>query len=99
MKDLFADIIGFDWDEGNREKNYLKHKVRNGECEDVFFNQPLIVVSDTKHSAKEKRYAAFGVTDGGRKLTVVFTLRGKLIRVISAREMTAKERRYYEKHA
>ena len=99
MKDFFADIVGFDWDEGNRDKNYLKHNVRNGECEDIFFNQPLIVASDTKHSIREKRYAAFGVTDGGRKLTVVFTLRGKLIRVISARDMTAKERRYYEEHA
>jgi uncharacterized protein len=99
MKDLFISIVGFDWDEGNRDKNDLKHNVRNGECEDILFNQPLIGVSDTAHSAKEKRYAAFGVTDGGRKLTVVFALRGKLIRVICARDMTAKERRYYEKHA
>ena len=99
MKDLFVNIVGFDWDKGNRDKNHLKHNVRNGECEDIFFNQLLIVVSDAAHSAKEKRYAAFGVTDGGRKLTVIFTLRGKLIRVISARDMTAKERRYYEKHA
>ena len=98
MKDLFANIVGFDWDEGNREKNYLKHNVRNGECEDIFFNQPLIVAGDTEHSTKEKRYAAFGVTDGRRQLTVIFTLRGKLVRVISARDMTAKERRYYENH-
>ena len=99
MKDAFANIVGFDWDDGNRDKNYLKHNVRNGECEDVFFNQPLIIVSDTKHSKKEKRYAAFGVTDGGRKLTVVFTLRTKLIRVISARDMNGRERKFYEKHA
>ena len=99
MKDLFTNIVGFDWDEGNRDKNDLKHSVRNGECEDIFFNQPLIVISDTQHSKKEKRYAAFGVTDGGRRLTVVFTLRAKLIRVISARDMTAKERRFYEKHS
>jgi len=99
MKDAFADIVGFDWDDGNREKNYLKHNVRNGECEDVFFNQPLIIVSDIGHSKKEKRYAAFGVTDGGRKLTVVFTFRAKLLRVITARDMTIKERRFYEKNA
>ena len=98
MRYLFPDIIGFDWDEGNREKNYLKHNVRNGECEDVFFNQPLVIVSDMKHSQEERRYSAFGITDGGRKLTVVFTLRKNLIRVISARDMTTKERRYYEKH-
>ena len=97
MKELFTDIIGFDWDDGNRDKNYLKHNVLNGECEDVFFNQPLIIVSDNKHSKKEKRYAAFGVTDGGRKLTAIFTLRAKLIRVISARDINEKERKYYEK--
>ena len=99
MQGLFAGIVGFDWDDGNRDKNTLKHKVLNGECEDVFFNQPLIIVSDTKHSKKETRHAAFGVTDGGRKLIVIFTLRAKLIRVISARDMNRKERRFYEKHS
>lgn len=99
MREVFTDIIGFDWDDGNRDKNRLKHNVLNGECEDVFFNQPLIIVSDTKHSKKEKRYAAFGVTDGGRKLTIIFTQRGDLIRVISARDMNSKERRFYEKHS
>ena len=99
MKELFADAVGFDWDDGNRDKNNLKHNVLNGECEDVFFNQPLIIVSNIRHSKKEKRYAAFGVTDGGRKLTIIFTLRAKLIRIISARDMNRKERKYYEKHA
>ncbi|MBL7189735.1 MAG: BrnT family toxin [Phycisphaerae bacterium] len=99
MKELFADIVGFDWDDGNRDKNNLNHNVLNGECEDVFFNQPLIIAGDTMHSKKEKRYAAFGVTDGGRKLTIIFTLRAKLIRVISARDMNGKERKYYEEHA
>ena len=99
VKDVFAEIIGFDWDDGNRDKNYLKHDVHNGECEAVFFNQPLVIISDPKHSRKEKRYAAFGVTDGGRRLTVIFTLRKRLIRVVSARDMNAKERRFYEKQA
>ena len=99
MKELFADIIGFDWDDGNRDKNQLRHNVLNGECEDVFFNQPLVIISDAKHSNIEKRYAAFGVTDGGRKLIVIFTVRRKLIRVISARNMNRKESRFYEKHA
>jgi len=96
MKETFERITGFDWDDGNREKNRLKHDVLNGECEDVFFNQPLIILDDAKHSKKEKRYAALGGTDSGRGLTVVFTLRGYLIRVISARDMNKKERRFYE---
>ena len=99
MHELFAGIVGFDWDDGNRDKNDLKHKVLNGECEDVFFNQPLIIVSDTQHSKKEKQRSAFGGTDGGRRLTVIFTLRAQHIRVISARDMTPQERRFYEKHS
>jgi len=99
MQKVFKDITGFDWDDGNRDKNRLKHNVLNGECEDVFFNQPLVIVNDNKHSEHEKRYAAFGVTDGGRRLAVIFTQRGNLIRVISARDMNNKERRFYEKHS
>jgi uncharacterized DUF497 family protein len=96
MKETFSSIVGFDWDDGNRDKNRLKHDVLNGECEEVFFNQPLIILDDTKHSKKEKRLAAFGVTDSGRKLTVVFVRRGDLIRVISARNMNRREKRFYE---
>ena len=99
MREVFENITGFDWDDGNRDKNRLKHNVLNGECEDVFFNQPLVIVDDARHSKDEKRYAAFGVTDGGRKLTVIFTQRENLIRVISARDMNSKERRFYEKHS
>lgn len=96
MRRTFTDIIGFEWDDGNRDKNRVKHNVLNGECEEVFFNQPLIVLDDANHSKKEIREAAFGVTDNGRRLTVVFTRRKNLIRVISARDMNKKERRFYE---
>ena len=96
MKETFSGIVGFDWDDGNRDKNRLKHDVLNGECEEVFFNRPFIILDDAKHSKKEKRSAAFGITDGGRELTVVFTRRGDLIRVISARDMNRREKRFYE---
>ncbi len=86
---------GFDWDDGNREKN-LKHAVRSWECEQVFFNEPLIILDDPKHSVAEDRSAALGKTDGGRQLTIVYTMRGSKIRVISARDMSKKERQYYE---
>jgi uncharacterized DUF497 family protein len=99
MREIFKDITGFDWDDGNRDKNRLKHNVLNGECEDVFFNQPLVIVDDTRHSEDEKRSAAFGVTDSGRRLIVIFTQRENLIRVISARNMHNKERKFYEKHS
>ena len=87
---------GFDWDKGNQTKN-LKHNVLNKEAEEVFFNKPLKIFADFKHSQQERRFLALGKTNVGRKLTVVFTLRGSLIRVISARDQSKKERRVYEK--
>ncbi|TAN48773.1 MAG: BrnT family toxin [Methylococcaceae bacterium] len=90
-------ITGFDWDAGNARKND-KHAVALGEAEQVFFNQPLLLLDDSKHSQKEPRYHALGKSDKGRLLHITFTLRhdGRLIRVISARDMHKKERMIYE---
>ena len=94
--EIFKGIVGFQWDEGNIDKNYRKHGVHWTECEEVFFNDPLVVKPDVKHSKKEERFYALGKTNGGRLLFVVFTIRGDKIRVISARDMNKKERRIYE---
>jgi len=94
MDDL-KDCIGFDWDEGNLEKNWILHQVSQSECEQVFFNEPYIVTDDEKHSIKEKRWFLLGQTDSERLLFIVFTIRNKRIRVISARDMSKKERNYY----
>jgi uncharacterized protein len=91
------DLTGFDWDDGNRNKNWIKHKVSNSECEEIFFNLPLLVEADAKHSILEKRYYVLGQTNQGRFLFIVFTERNKRIRVISARDMNRKERSIYEK--
>ncbi len=88
---------GFNWDDGNAQKNWEKHKVARSECEQVFFNRPLLVADDDKHSQYEKRYYALGQTDKGRRLFLVFTLRGESIRVISARDMSRSERIAYGK--
>jgi uncharacterized protein len=90
-------IDGFEWDEGNSTKNWLKHKVTIFECEEVFPNKPLIVEDDESHSNLEKRLHARGQTDLGRKLFISFTLRGTKIRVISARPMDRRERNDYDK--
>jgi uncharacterized DUF497 family protein len=86
---------GFQWDRGNFQKIWERHQVLPAECEEVFFNQPLIVGDDERHSAREDRYYALGKTDAGRMLFVVFTVRGRLIRPISARDMSRKEREIY----
>jgi len=94
----WTQITGFDWDDGNARKSKDKHAVRQSEAEQVFFNQPLMVVADHKHSQDEPRYHALGITDDRRQLHITFTLRGggRLIRVISARNMHRKERIIYE---
>jgi len=91
-------ITGFDWDDGNSRKSADKHDVSQAEAESIFFNDPLVVVDDTKHSGDEQRFHALGKTTQARLLHIAFTLRGDgtLIRVISARDMDRKERRFYE---
>ena len=85
-------VTGFDWDENNREKNWEKHQVLAGECEEVFFNLPLLLESDPDHSQKEPRYYVLGHTIAGRRLFIAFTIREDKIRVISACDMSKKER-------
>lgn len=86
---------GFQWDMGNAQKNWEKHRVSRSECEQIFFNKPLLVAEDTRHSQIEERFYALGQTDAGRRLFVVFTIREELIRVISARDMSRTERTIY----
>lgn len=90
-------IEGFDWDEGNARKNE-KHSITQAEAEQVFFNEPLFITPEESHSESEQRYRTLGETGNGRHLTIIFTLRqsGALIRIISARNMHAKERKLYE---
>ncbi len=95
-RDPLVDCIGFEWDEGNLDKNWEKHGVAFWQCEEVFLNRPLVVRPDDEHSRGERRYYALGQTEAGRLLFVAFTIRKKLIRPISARDMTVKERRAYE---
>ena len=91
-----GDWDGFDWDEGNLLKNWERHRVSASECEQVFFNRPLVAGLDEKHSSREGRYYPLGVTDAARHLFVVFTVRGTRIRVISARDMSRRERKLFE---
>src|SRR5450631_2190427 len=96
MTDL-SKVVGFEWDEGNARKND-QHGVAMAEAEQLFFNSPLLVLPDSKHSEAEPRFHALGKTNDSRRLHISFTLRdgGQLIRVISARGMHRKERVIYE---
>jgi hypothetical protein len=95
---ILQKCTGFEWDEHNAEKNRQKHRVTPSESEQIFFNRPLAVANDERHSEKENRLYALGLTDAGRMLFVVFTVRLGKIRVISARDCNRKERKVYQSH-
>ena len=90
-------ITGFDWDEGNVNKNRLKHEVDTSECEEVFFYEPRIIFDHAKHSTgNERRYRVLGITASGRLLALAITVRGNRIRVIMARDQSRKEKSLFE---
>ena len=91
-------VIGFEWDDGNARKSVEKHTVGQAEAEQIFLNEPLLILSDQRHSKSETRLHALGRTDEGRLLHITFTFRQSdtYIRIISARDMSRKERSHYE---
>jgi uncharacterized protein len=94
-------VVGFDWDSGNARKSADKNGVTQSEAEQAFFNQPLLILEEDRHSFAEARFHALGYTDEDRRLHITFALRREatLIRVISARAMSVRERLAYEKGA
>jgi uncharacterized DUF497 family protein len=96
-KKILANCTGFEWDQGNLTKNWDSHDVSMIECEQIFFNKPIIVKRDKEHSELENRYYALGRTNLERLLFAVFTVRKDKIRIISARDMTDAEMERYLK--
>lgn len=91
-------ILEFEWDKGNIGKN-KKHNVEDKESEEVFLDEKKVILKGLLHSGKEERLIILGKTKKNRLLYVVFTKRGKKIRIISARDINKKEVRLYEKTA
>ena len=97
IRDLISQCTGFQWDEGNIEKNWIKHNVSYREIEQAVINRPIVFLEDGGHSDREERFSALGSTNVNRLLTVVFTIRGDEIRPISGRDMNLEEKRlFYE---
>ncbi len=94
---VLPDPLSFEWDKGNSDKNLKKHNVTNQEAEEVFSNEPLIVLEDARHSKQETRFQALGVTSKRRKLFLSLTIRKNKVRIISLRDMNKKEEMLYEK--
>lgn len=94
---ILGNCTGFEWDQGNNAKNWGQHDVSSGECEQIFFNRPLIVKRGKEHSKLENRYYVLGRTNVNLLLFAVFTVRNDKIRIISARDMTGAEIETYPK--
>jgi uncharacterized DUF497 family protein len=91
----FKKSQGFEWDRGNFNKNWLKHKVTNQECEESFFDPNKRILKDDLHSKIEERSILLGKTKKERLLVICFTLRGDKVRVVSARPINSKEQKLY----
>ena len=95
LDEFLVGFEGFEWDAGNSDKNWRNHQVRQAEAEQVLLNRPVVFAADLKHSGAEARFFTLGRTDSGRHLAIVFSARGRRVRVISARPMSRAERRAY----
>jgi uncharacterized DUF497 family protein len=98
VTEVLDECDGFDWDQGNLDKNWERHRVTWWECEQALLQEQLLVTRDPRHSTRENRYVALGRTHAGRRLFLAFTIRQRRIRVISARDMSRREKRTLEEH-
>jgi hypothetical protein len=94
---LLARIEGFQWDDGNTDKNVLGHDVTQSEAEEIFFHAPVVLLEDARHSITEQRFLIYGPMNAGLLLSAAFTVRANRLRVISIRDMSRQERRRYAK--
>jgi uncharacterized protein len=86
----------FEWDRNKARDNYRKHKVSFDEAVTVFYDPLAATFSDPDHSIREERFLTIGYSSRGRLLVISYTERQAMIRIISARRATTKERRSHE---
>ena len=90
------EIVRFDWDQWNVQKNEIKHGISSLEAESVFFDPDLVIFRDIEHSRGEQRFILYGLSKYHHILMGAFPLREKKVRIISARTASKKERGIYE---
>jgi uncharacterized protein len=87
----------FDWDDAKARSNWAKHGVSFEEATTIFADLLAMTLDDPDHSFTEDRFVTFGLSDFGRLLVVCHTDDVDVIRIISARAATPRERRSYER--
>lgn len=91
-------MISFEWDDSKAQSNLKKHGVSFQEAQSVFFDD-IAVQFDDDSSENEERFVLLGISNLSRVLVVVHCergTRGEVIRIISARKATAKEKKFYQ---
>ena len=88
--------MAFQWDPQKAEANFVKHGVRFAECLPVFDDDMALTIVDEESDPNERRFVSLGLGGMGRILVVVYSWRGKNIRIISARRVDSHERAQYE---
>ena len=86
----------FEWEPSEAAVNERKHGVTFGEASTVFGDELSVTGRDLKHSTSESRFVTLGLSSQGHLLAVCHTDRGDVVRIISARMATRKERKIYE---
>ncbi|MBN2541429.1 BrnT family toxin [bacterium] len=94
---VIRQINGFDWKGRDLENDFTINGIHWIECEEVFFNEPLISDMENPELKHGENYYALGVTDSGLHLFVAFEIIEDKIRIIAARAMSDKEKKLYEK--
>lgn len=88
----------FEWNPDKAQRNEQKHGITFEEAATIFDDADLWTEQDVAHSEMEERFFAYGVSEQGRVLFVSFMYRGDIIRIISARKATPREREFYERN-
>ena len=86
----------FEWDDSKAESNLQKHWVPFEEAATIFADPFAAIFSDPDHSEEEIREIVVGISERNRLLVVSFTERNEVVRIISARKATKRERRMHE---
>jgi uncharacterized DUF497 family protein len=84
------------WDERKDRINRRKHRVSFAVAAEIFLDPLVATVTDARHPAEEMRFFSIGLTRTGRLLSVGHSDDGRVVRIITARDSTAKERSQYE---
>lgn len=87
-------MMSYEWDPNKDKSNFKKHGVKFADAVGVFEDENAITIED--NDSKEDRFITIGMDFVNRILVVVYTFRDIVIRIISARKATARERKMYE---